>query len=107
MSNTSTNMRTERILNSLDALEKATAPDFFYTRLKGKMQREMEPVKKPSFLLRPVFITTVLSIFLVVNVFSLVEIGKTPKQNATIQSGSATIESFATAYNMNTASVYE
>ena len=108
MSNTSTNMRTERILNSLDALEKATAPNFFYTRLRGKMQREMEPVKKPSFLLRPAFITAVLSIFLIVNVFSLFEIGKTPKQNATTQPvNPATIESFATAYNMNTESVYE
>ena len=108
MENKFSNERVEKIMESLNGLQKTAAPDFFYTRLRGKMQREMEPVKKPSFLLRPAFITAVLSIFLIVNVFSLFEIGKTPKQNATTQPvNPATIESFATAYNMNTESVYE
>ncbi|MEP7254921.1 MAG: hypothetical protein ABI666_04045 [Ferruginibacter sp.] len=108
MKNNLSNNRTERVMGSLDSLQKATAPDFFYTRLKGKMQMEMEPAKKPFFLLRPAFITAVLSIFLIINVFSLFEIGKVPKQNtATQPNNQATIESFATAYNMNTGSVYE
>ena len=107
MENKFSNEKVEKIMESLDGLQKTAAPDFFYTRLKGKMQRGMEPVKKPSFLLRPAFITAVLSIFLIVNVLSLVEIGKTSKQNVVTQPGNATIESFATAYNMNTESVYE
>ena len=107
MKNNLSTERTERVMGSLDGMQKVTAPDFFYTRLKGRMQREPEPGKKTSFLLRPAFITAVLSIFLIVNVLSLVEIGKTSKQNVVTQPGNATIESFATAYNMNTESVYE
>ncbi|MEI9958668.1 MAG: hypothetical protein WDM90_20695 [Ferruginibacter sp.] len=99
----------ERILNSLTGLQKATAPDFFYTRLIGKMQNEMEPKAKPFLLLRPAFITSALFVLLVVNVFSIIKFDKVPQQqNATVQSSKpATIESFAEAYNMNTASVYE
>jgi hypothetical protein len=97
------NKRTERVLGSLDGLQKAMAPDFFYTRLTGRMQREEEPVRKPFFLLRPVFITAALSVVLIINIFSLTQLNKkTTKQT----NSPATIESFATAYNMNTESVY-
>jgi len=55
--------REERILGSLDGLTKATAPDFFYTRLLGRMQQEQEPVKEPVLVLRPAFITGLLTVF--------------------------------------------
>ena len=99
----------ERILNSLDGLKKTEAPDFFYTRLIGRMQHEIEPKTKPFLLLRPVFFTSALFLVLVVNVFSIIKFDKAPlQQNATVQSSKpATIESFADAYNMNTVSVYE
>ena len=97
--------RAERILNSLGGLQKAAAPDFFYTRLIGRMQNEMEPVKKPFFLLRPAFITTALLLVLIVNIVSLTQLNK---QKAPVSSNKpATIESFAKAYNMETGSVYE
>jgi hypothetical protein len=45
---------------------------------------------------------------LVVNIFSILKFNKIPAQKATVQSAKpATLESFAEAYNMNTASVYE
>jgi len=99
----------QRILNSLTGLQKATAPDFFYTRLIGKMQNEIVPKAKTFLLLRPAFITSALFVVLVVNVLSIIKFDKAPQQqNATVQSTKpATIESFAEAYNMNTASVYE
>lgn len=99
--------RTERIMSSLDGLVKAGAPDFFYTRLTGRMQRE--PEKEPGFILRPVFITATLSVLLLVNIISFVKIGDAPRQPGTeIKNDKpATIESFASAYNMNTESVYE
>ena len=103
MKNNLSNERTERIIGSLDGLEKATAPDFFYTRLTGKMQREIEPVRKPFFLLRPVFITAALSLVFIINIFSLTQLNRQKTQT----DKRATIESFATAYNMNTGSVYE
>lgn len=96
------NQRTERVMKSLDGLQKAAASDFFYTRLTGKMQREMEPEKKPFLILRPAFITAALSLVFIINIFSLTQLNKQPKQ----VNKPATIESFATAYNMNTESVY-
>lgn len=89
-------------MNSLDGLHKAAAPHFFYTRLTGRMQNEMEPASKPFFILRPAFITAALSLVFIINIFSLAQLNKQPKQI----NSPATIESFATAYNMNTESVY-
>jgi len=100
--------REDRILESLAGIEKAKAPDFFYTRLVGRMQHEQEPVKQPIFVLQPVFITGALSIFLMINVFLLVQWNKTPQPQADqLKTETVTIESFARAYNMETESVYE
>ncbi len=99
--------RADRILKSLDGLQKAGAPDFFYTRLSGKMQ-QLEPEPRRSFLLRPVFVTAVLSVVLVLNVILLTQMNDQSGSKATVQPTSpATIESFAKAYDMNTESLYE
>ena len=99
--------RIESIMESLGGIQPAVAPDFFYTRLKGKMQPAAE--KKTIFILRPAFITAALSLFLIVNIFSLFTINKTTKQHFSEQTTKpATIESFAKAYDLNTSeSVYE
>ncbi len=100
--------KAESILESLQGLRKAEAPDFFYTRLLGRMQNEMEPVRKPFLLLRPAFITAALSVVLVVNIFSIMKLDKLPATKAAVQQDKpASIESFAEAYNMNSATVYE
>jgi hypothetical protein len=106
MQNKFTKERINSIMESLGGMQPAVAPDFFYTRLKGKMQPESE--KKTFLLLRPAFITATLGVLLIVNVISLLQTGKAPKQDSTVvYSKPATIESFATAYDMNTGSVYE
>lgn len=100
--------REDRILNSLSGLQKVNAPDFFYTRLIGRMQNEIEVKRKPFFVLRPVFVTASLLIVLIVNVISIGQLNKQPVQKDTVHSNKpATIESFAEAYNMGTTSVYE
>jgi hypothetical protein len=101
--------REDKILNSLTGLQKATAPDFFYTRLLGRMQQEIVPQRKQFFLLRPVFIGAVLFLVLIINIFSITQFNsKAPSQKATIPSSQpASIESFADAYHLNTQSVYE
>jgi hypothetical protein len=102
------NNKEEKILNSLTGIQKAAAPDFFYTRLLGRMQREMEPKIKTVFLLRPAFVTGALMLVLAINIFSILKFNKMPVQKATVRSSKpATLETFAEAYNMNTASVYE
>lgn len=94
--------RVNRIMESLDGIKKEAAPDFFYTRLKGKMQ----PAEKQGiFLLRPAFITAVLALFLIVNVFSLFEMSKTKQPGREDQQPG--IESFAKAYNLSSGSLYE
>lgn len=109
MENNNSDQRTERILSSLDELQRSAAPDFFYTRLTGRMQQEEQPVKEKIFLLRPAFITAALSLVLVVNIFSLMKLGGQPAKNENIHANKpATIESFTEAYGMNnTLSVYE
>jgi len=108
MEHNTSDQRTDRIINSLDGLQKATAPDFFYTRLTGRMQRATEPVRNPFFLLRPAFITPVLLLVFIVNIFSLTQLNKQSEQKTNNQlNKAASLNSFAEAYNMNTESVYE
>jgi hypothetical protein len=106
MQNKFSQNKVESIMESLGGIQPAAAPDFFYTRLKGKMQLMEE--KKTFFLLRPAFITAALSLFFIVNVFSLLNMNKEPKQHFSLQNSKpATIESFAKAYDLNAESVYE
>ena len=57
----------EEILNSLDGTRRAVTPDFFYTRLKARMEKSMdEPVKK-SWVLRPVYAFAALVVVLLIN----------------------------------------
>ncbi len=97
----------ESIMGSLGGIQHAAAPNFFYTHLKAKMQPAEE--KRTFFILRPAFITAVLAVLLVVNVVSLLQTKKATKQEqpTAINNKPATIESFASAYDMNNGSVYE
>lgn len=97
------------IMESLGGIQPAVAPDFFYTRLRARMEQPVAE-KKTFFMLRPVFITATLAVLLIANVISLLQTDKLPKQepSSAVQSKPATIESFATAYDINTgSSVYE
>ena len=97
----------ERILGSLDGLQKAGAPDLFYTRLMGRMQQE--PERKQVWILKPAFITTALGVLLLLNIFSFMEIRSagSKQESRSRHEQPAGIESFARAYNMNTQSLYE
>jgi hypothetical protein len=107
MQNKFSEKRVQNIMESLGGIQPAVAPDFFYTRLKGKMQLGEE--KRVFFILRPAFITAALSIFLIVNIFSLLVMNKPQKQDFSGQNNKpTTIESFAKAYDLNASeSVYE
>jgi hypothetical protein len=101
------NTREDKILNSLTGLQKTTAPDFFYTRLIGRMQNEL-PEKKSRLLLRPVILTISLSVVLVFNIVALTKLNHQPQTKKMQQSNeTATIQSFANAYNLTAEPVYE
>jgi hypothetical protein len=69
--------RIDEILGSLDRPQRATAPDFFYTRLKARMQKEsgVEPVRPKSWVLRPVIVMATLLLVLLLNAFVFIQSG--------------------------------
>ena len=70
--NNDTANQIDSILSSLDQVKRASAPDYFYTRLKGRMQRESEqPVG--FWLLRPVSAIALLLLLLSINAFLLID----------------------------------
>lgn len=108
MENRDKENRIDRVMTSADGLQKATAPDFFYTRLSGRMQRELDEKHRPFFVLRPAFATAALSILLIVNIIFLTQWNTQPANDTTVKSEKpATIESFAKAYDMDASSLYE
>ena len=107
MPNIIPNNRTEKILTSLDGLQKTDVPYFFYTRLIGRMQNEI-PGKKNRLMLRPAVLTISLSVFLLLNIVALTKLNHQPQTKKIQQSTEgATIQSFANAYNLTAESVYE
>lgn len=105
------NNTTQRILSSLDNIEKAGAPDFFYTRLIGRMQN-VQPEQTVRLQLRPAILTFSLSVVLCMNILVLTRSNAVPAAKSNIPEVTSngaenTAQSFANAYNLNTESVYE
>lgn len=65
--NTANNKQTEEILDSLDGLKRASAPDFFYTRLRARMERGLEPVMTRKRILYPVYALAAVVLVMLVN----------------------------------------
>jgi uncharacterized membrane protein len=58
--------RIDSILSSLDQVQRASAPDYLYTRIKGRLQRE-DSNASTIWILRPVPLIGMLLVFLVIN----------------------------------------
>lgn len=77
------NKKIEEILNSLDGVQKASAPDFFYTRLKAKMDSETSRVApKRVWYVQPVYVAAILLFVVAANAFVFLN-SKTPSQENT------------------------
>jgi hypothetical protein len=105
------NNKEQRILNSLDGFKKAAAPDFFYTRLIGRMQHAQSE-KNTGWQLRPVILTVSLSVVFLLNIIVLTRLNTNTAAGGTVPSvtsagESNAVQSFANAYNLNMESVYE
>lgn len=61
----------EDILNSLDGVRRAEAPVFFYTRLKARMERELEPFLPVSKRRYPAFALAAVIAVMLINAFVL------------------------------------
>jgi hypothetical protein len=93
------NNKIEEILGSLDGTQRATAPDFFYTRLKARMEKGLEPATQRPWILRPAFALSVLLGVLLINAAVIFQKNDAPETTAT--SDSETLQSIAAEYSLN------
>ena len=95
------NNKIEDILNSLDGSRPAAAPDFFYTRLRARMEKGFVPEKTRGWKLQPVYIVTSLILALAVNAVVLFR-GNTNDNDPTFAANDLESEqSIAAEYNLN------
>jgi len=90
---------TGQLLSSLDGMDKATAPDFFYGKLLARLQRGTDnTVLRRKF--QPAYALAVLILFLMLNITVLLK-EKRP------QPAPSNVEAFANAYGLQPVNVYE
>lgn len=87
------------VLNSLDGCTRATAPDFFYTRLKARMEREAEPVVRAPWMLRPSLAFAGMAIILLINIVAVFNRPAGTEESAAADTD--TFQSLATEYRLN------
>lgn len=96
--NTERNKRVDQILESLDASQRASVPDFFYTRLKARMQRDQEKGRSVLSVFRPAYVLAVLVIILIINISVILK----GQQSTEINMGdNDTAQSIAAEYSLN------
>jgi len=96
--------RIEEILGSLDGLKRAPAPDFFFTRLKAKMESRLASPERRPVLLRPVFVVASLLLVLLLNALVVLKSGSAEE---TVLTELETEQSIAADYSINTNLTYE
>ena len=87
-------------LNSLDGMKKASAPNFFYTRLQVRLEgNQNETVFGWFHFARPALLIVTLSLFLMMNTFMIAKLYK--QKSASITSEKPSLQSFASEYDLN------
>lgn len=98
--NTSKENKINEILNSLDGCTQATAPDFFYTRLKARMEKDAAPAAaRTSWMLRPAYAFAGMAIILLINVLAVFNQPGTEENTAVTET--ETFQSLASEYRLN------
>ena len=92
------NKKIEEILNSLDGSQRAAAPDFFFTRLKARMQRE-EETRGKRWILRPAYALATLVVVLIINIAIILNGEQAPDSNN--NGDTETVQSIAAEYSLN------
>lgn len=102
-------MKTEQIeliLNSINSIEQAKMPLFFETRLKAKMQNKMGENNNWFYIKKPAFISIVLLIMLLVNVYLLSNTSREKNISKTETTQFNSIESINNDYQLFLNSTY-
>ncbi len=100
------NKNTDEILDSLKGIKRAAAPDFFYTRLRARMEREQEKSAASNWwVLRPAYAAALIAVVIVVN---LAVVFTRNLSSETIVTDSDRFQSIAAEYNLaDNSSFYE
>ena len=92
--------RNEQILNSLDGCQRASVPDFFYTRLKARMEKEVIVPARPS-ILRPAYILAGLIVILFINIAVVLMSGQQTETTTATTETETTQQTLASEYSLN------
>lgn len=94
----------DQLLESFDGMQRASAPDFFHTRLIAKLERD-QPGTKPRawrLILKPLPMLAVLGCLIALNIYTLSIMVTNKTESTTSEQGG--IMSFASEYDLyNTA----
>lgn len=101
MKNNSTPLVDDHLQSLLD-MQEAGTDDFFYTRLKGRMERA-EPRQGWSLPLKPVWVIGTLVLLLAVNGLMISQQAKT-KSAANTTVGNSSLQNFAESYDLTISS---
>ncbi len=89
----------EQSLSSLDGIQRAVAPDFFYTRLAARMEKALTiPAWIPFG--KPVWLIATLLVFLVLNTM-MIKQSKLSKIKGAVANTESSLQSFAAEYELN------
>ena len=80
--------RVDAVLSSLEGMQRAKAPDFLYTRLKGRMEQEFDqggPLGR--WLTRPALALTIAAIILIVNATTVLKMWEQHTTHNNVESG--------------------
>lgn len=99
------NNNIEDILNSLDGSQRATVPDFFYTRLKARMEKELVAKPKRSWMLRPVY--AVAGLFLILAFNAVVFLNNNKNETTVVDDTDIAQQSIAAEYMTDMTYVYD
>jgi hypothetical protein len=105
--NNNKNNRADEILGSLDGVKRASAPDFFYARLRARMDKELVAEPSHSWALRPVYAMIALFVVLLINAVVLFRNSETNDNNLA-NTDVESIQSLAAEYRVADAgSIYD
>jgi hypothetical protein len=96
--------RIEDVLDSLEGIQRAQAPDFMYTRLKSRMEAEFDqggPLGR--WLTRPVLALSIAAIVLIMNATTVLKMWK---QNTAVNNTTESAQVVANDYPVNVYPVY-
>lgn len=102
--NTQKDKMIDEILNSLDGCSPAVAPDFFYTRLKARMEKEAAPAARTFWTLRPAYAFAGMALIVLINVIAVFNQPKAVVEDSTSSIETDSFQSLAAEYRLNESS---